>query len=252
MEARRFKEIRESLNYTQQSFAKLLNIGSTTADIERGRTKISGVVVALLMEKFDINPLWIFGKSNEKFLKKASNSVTPKVIVLDSEGAEKMVLVNQKAAAGYPHNVQDADWYQSLPQFNIPLPQFRNATYRGFQVEGDSMFPIIHPDDWVLAKSVSSVSEISNNRIYVVVLKDSVLVKKLQKIPHKSDVLRLISVNPEYAPIEVKIDEIQELWQVNSKLTFGLDSSAESSLLRQLQASMEDLKEQMKQLNTKE
>ena len=252
MEARRFKEIRESLNYTQQSFAKLLNIGSTTADIERGRTKISGAVVAVLMEKFDINPLWIFGKSNEKFLKIESNSVTPKVIVLDSEGDEKMVLVNQKAAAGYPHNVQDADWYQSLPQFNIPLPQFRNATYRGFQVEGDSMFPIIHPDDWVLGKSVSSVSEISNNRIYVVVLKDSVLVKKLQKIPHKPDALRLISVNPEYSPIEVKIGEIQELWQVNSKLTFGLETPAENSLLRQLQASMEDLKEQIKQIAPKE
>ncbi len=252
MEAQRFKEIRESLNYTQQAFAKLLNIGTTTADIERRRTKISGAVVATLMDKFSINPLWIFGKSNEKFLKKETNSVTPKVIILDSEGEEKMVLVNQKAAAGYPHNVQDSDWYQSLPKFNIPLPQFRNATYRGFQVEGDSMFPVIHPEDWVLGKSISSVSEISNNRIYVVVLKDSVLVKKLQQITNKPDAIRLISVNPDYSPIEVKISEIQELWQVNSKLTFGIEDPSENSLLRQLQASMDDLKMQLKQLNKKE
>jgi len=33
-EAQRFKQLREDLGFTQQAFAQLLNIGSTTADIE--------------------------------------------------------------------------------------------------------------------------------------------------------------------------------------------------------------------------
>ena len=49
-------------------------------------------------------------------------------------------------------------------------------------------------------------------------------------------------------PLEVNIVEIQELWQVNSKLTFGIDEHSDSSLLRQLQQSMEDLKGQIKSL----
>ena len=42
IEARRFKKVREEQKQTQQSFAQLLNVGATTADIERGKTKISG------------------------------------------------------------------------------------------------------------------------------------------------------------------------------------------------------------------
>ena len=57
IEARRFKKVREQLNHTQQSFAELLQIGNTTADIERGKTKISGKIVMELLKQFQINPL---------------------------------------------------------------------------------------------------------------------------------------------------------------------------------------------------
>ena len=154
-------------------------------------------------------------------------------------------MVNVKAAAGYPHNVQDVDWYQQLPAFDMPLPEFRNASHRGFQIEGDSMLPNFRPGEWVLGKGVSTIEDAVNNRVYVVVLYDSVLVKKLQKLPDASKVL-LISLNEEYLPIEINVNDIQELWQVNSKLTFNLDSPSESGLLKQLQQSMEELKSEFK------
>ena len=50
--------------------------------------------------------------------------------------------------------------------------------------------------------------------------------------------------------MEVLVSDIQELWMVNSKLTFGLDEPSESTLLRQLQESMEELKGQIKKLNS--
>lgn len=43
-------------------------------------------------------------------------------------------------------------------------------------------------------------------------------------------------------------NEIQELWQVNSKLTFGIDEPSGSNLLKELQQSMEDLKGQLNSL----
>jgi hypothetical protein len=69
-------------------------------------------------------------------------------------------------------------------------------------------------------------------------------------VPHAPDKVRLISLNPEYIPLDVDIKNIQELWMVNSKLTFGIDEPSESNLLRQLQKSMEDLKGQINSLNT--
>jgi SOS-response transcriptional repressor LexA len=200
-----------------------------------------------LLKNFQINPLWLFGESFQQYIVIDGKDVSPKVISVKEDNTDAILLVNQKAAAGYPHNIQDVDWYQTLPVFNFPLPQFRNATYRGFQVEGDSMLPNIRPNDWVLGRSVSNVAEASDNKIYIVVLHDSVLVKKLEKINHSAKI-RLISLNQEYLPIEVNINDIQELWQVNSKLTFGIDESSESTLLKQLQQSMDDLKGQINRL----
>ncbi len=248
IEIRRFKEIREEQGATQAEFASLLGVKTSTADIERGRTKLSGSVVMELLKQFSINPLWLFGESNQKRLPLHRVDTMPKVISLNSEENENIVMVNQKAAAGYPHNVQDVDWYRQLPAFDMPLPQFRNATYRGFQIEGDSMLPNFRPDEWVLAKAVPSISDANDHRVYVVVMYDSVVVKKLHKLSDPSRI-RLISFNDEYPAFEVNVAEIQELWQVNSKLTFNLDANSDNGILRELQASMQELKSKINNLN---
>lgn len=244
-EIKRFKEIRDDHNFTQAEFASLLGIKNSTADIERGRTKLSGKIVAELLRQFEVNPLWLFGESSQKYLAVSKGDVSPKVITVNSSEEENIILVNQKAAAGYPHNVQDVSWYQQLPAFDIPLPEYRNATYRGFQVEGDSMMPNLRPGEWVLGKAVPSIKEVSYSKIYVVVLYDSVLVKKIQKMEDPYKIL-LVSINEEYPPVQVLVSDIQELWQVNSKLTFSIDATSESGLLRQLQQSMDDLKSEFK------
>lgn len=247
IEVRRFKEIRDDHNFTQSEFAEVLGINNSTADIERGRTKLSGKMVAELLRQFGVNPLWLFGDSSQKYLPVNKGDVSPKVVTVNSGEEENIILVNQKAAAGYPHNVQDVEWYQQLPAFDIPLPEYRNATYRGFQVEGDSMMPNLRPGEWVLGKAVPSITEVSYSKIYVVVLYDSVLVKKIQKMEDPFKVL-LVSINEEYAPVQVQVSEIQELWQINSKLTFSVDATSENGLLRQLQQSMEELKSEFKTL----
>lgn len=242
---KRFIEIRRDLGHTQAEFAKLLGISSTTADIERGRTKLSGKVVAELLKQFKINPLWLFGESESKHLATSNTSVIPKVVTVDSSDQENMVLVNAKAAAGYPQNIQDTSWYKELPAFDLPLPEFRNATYRGFQVEGDSMLPNLKQGEWVLAKAIENIDQVNPNKMYVVVLEDAVLVKKVIRKPNSNNV-SLVSLNETYPPYEIKPFQIQEIWQVNSKITFGVDATTETGLLKQLQESMEELKSQFK------
>ena len=239
-----FTQVRRDLGFTQSEFAEVLGIPNTTADIERGRTKLSGRVVAELLKQFKINPLWLYGESSQQYLDTSRVSVIPKVVTVDSSDRDNMVLVNARAAAGYPQNIQDTSWYRQLPAFDLPIPEFRNATYRGFQVEGDSMLPNLQPGDWVLARAVEQLSDISSNKMYVVVLRDAVLVKKLEKHPGNRG-LSLISLNETYPPYEVEPQDIQELWEVRSKITFGVDATTEKGLLRQLQESMDDLKKQL-------
>ena len=241
---KRFTDLRRELGHTQAEFAQLLGVRNTTADIERGRTKLSGKVVSELLKQFKINPMWLFGESDQKHLDTSRTSVIPKVVTVDSSDNDNMVLVNAKAAAGYPQNIADTSWYRQLPAFDLPIPEFRNATYRGFQVEGDSMLPSLRPNDWVLARAVDHIDHVSPNKMYVVVLQDSVMVKKLERRPNSNNIT-LVSLNEVYPPYEIKPFQIQEIWEVSSKLTFNLDASGETGLLRQLQESMEELKKQI-------
>ncbi len=241
---KRFTDIRRELGYTQAEFAELLGVKNTTADIERGRTKLSGKVVLELLKQFKINPMWLFGESDQKYLDTSRTSVIPKVVTVDNSDQDNMVLVNAKAAAGYPQNISDTSWYQQLPAFDMPIPEFRNATYRGFQVEGDSMLPNLRPNDWVLARAIEHIDHVSPNKMYVVVLQDSVMVKKIERRPNSNNIT-LVSLNETYPPYEIKPFQIQEIWEVSSKLTFNVDATTETGLLRQLQQSMEELKKQI-------
>ncbi|WP_298486040.1 LexA family transcriptional regulator [uncultured Maribacter sp.] len=245
---KRFTDLRRELGFTQSEFAKQIGISSTTADIERGRTKLSGKVVVELLKKYKINPLWLFGESTQQYIETSSTSVIPKVVTVDSAENDNMVLVNAKAAAGYPQNIEDTSWYKELPAFDLPLPEFRNATYRGFQVEGDSMLPNLKPGEWVLAKATEDLKEVSANKIYVVVLQDAVLVKKVISKPNSPNVT-LVSLNESYPPYDIEPHQIQEIWEVNSKITFGIDATTEKGLLKQLQESMEELKSQINKTN---
>lgn len=244
---KRFKQIREENHYTQSDFAKVLQIKNSTADIERGKTKISGKVVARLLQEFNINPLWLFGESTQKKIQLHLGEVSPKVVTIDSQNNENIVLVNVKAAAGYPHNVQDLDWYQQLPAFDIPLPEYRNATYRGFQVEGDSMLPLLEPKEWVIGKAVNNLSEVSNNTICVIVLEDSVVVKKIRKNEDVS-IITLISLNSEYLPFTIQTHQIVELWEINSKLSFNIDANPDAAGMKQLQEAMLALTSEVRSL----
>ena len=109
------------------------------------------------------------------------------------------------------------------------------------------MLPNLRPNDWVLARAIEHIDHVSPNKMYVVVLQDSVMVKKIERRPNSNNIT-LVSLNENYPPYDIKPFQIQEIWEVSSKLTFNIDATTETGLLRQLQQSMEELKRQMGQM----
>lgn len=245
IELQRFKQIREELNYTQSAFAKALGISNSTSDIERGRTKLSGNTVMKLLEKFQINPLWLYGKSNKKYLNPYITDVLPKMITVDNSGNENILMLSTKAAAGYPDNIRDEQWYNTLPAFSIPIEHFRNATFRSFQVEGNSMLPVFKPGEWVLAKAVAGLDEISNAAVCVAILPDSVLLKKVEISENKEDI-RLVSFNSEYPDIKIKAHQLLELWLVSGKIAFDFEQDVDNMDLREIKKGIEEIKKALK------
>ncbi len=221
IEAKRFKHIREELGLTQSQFAVELGVKSTTAEIERGRIRITGMVVVLLLEKYNINPLWLYGKSNKKLLNPNSIDVIPQMISVDNHGNENILLVNQKASAGYGSNLNDIEFYDELPAFTFPLPEYKHTTFRGFQISGDSMIPFVHENDWVLAKAIDRIEDVKDGDICIIVEKESLRLKQVYK---KGMQLKLVSLNPEYAPIYIQSEEVLELWKYHSKISASLET----------------------------
>lgn len=233
---KRLQTIRETLGYEVEDFAKKLDY-PLYESVESSENDIPGILIAKLMKVFSINPLWLYGESNMRFLDVSSNTA-PKFISLDAEEEEGILMVNQKASAGYSQNIHEGEWYKELPSMRLPLPNFRNATYRGFQVQGDSMLPSIYPGDWVIGKSVPNISELNYGKIHIVVLKDAVVVKEVVVNLDKPNAILLRSTNPEHEDLSVSVSDIQELWEMSSKLTFAVDVSKKNTLRKELQESM--------------
>ena len=244
IEVKRFRQVREEAGLTQSEMAAQLGIKNSTADIERGRTKLSGQVVAALLEKFQVSPLWLFGRSHERVLTASGQDTSPRVITLDSQQNENIVMVPIKASAGYASNVQDTDWYSDLPVFSLPLPRFQQGSFRAFEVKGDSMLPQLQPGEWVMGQAVENVSYATDGRMHVVVTQDSVLVKKLKRTSDPRTI-NLISLNRDYPVIEQPVEEIVELWECASKLSFDMNTNEESSSLMSLQQGLDDLKKEI-------
>ena len=82
---------------------------ATSDEVKDLRQEALGLkeVVAELLKRFKINPLWLFGESDQKHLDTSKTSVIPKVVTVDNSDNDNMVMVNAKAAAGYPQNISD-------------------------------------------------------------------------------------------------------------------------------------------------
>jgi hypothetical protein len=122
-------------------------------------------------------------------------------------------MVPIKASAGYASNVLDTDWYNELPAFNIPLPQYKEGSYRAaFQVNGDSMLSLHNPVNG-FSRAAENVRQANDNK-HISSYPDTV--KKLRKTESPESIL--IFFKQDYPVIEQPVVEVSELWEVNSKL----------------------------------
>jgi transcriptional regulator with XRE-family HTH domain len=133
-------------------------------------------------------------------------------ITLDKDGQQNCEYVPVKAQMGYRSGYNDPQYIASLPKYNIPsLP--RHGTYRTFQAEGDSMFPI--PDKAeITGEYIENWLEIKPDTPCIVVLNDtSDFVFKLVTFHEEDRFFLLRSLNSAYEPYTVPADEVLEIWR---------------------------------------
>ena len=138
-------------------------------------------------------------------------------ITVDKQGHENVELVTQKASAGYLAGYHDTGFVKELPKVNLPMLP-RNATYRCFEIKGESMLPI-RPGSFVIGAFTDNLEKIRDATTYVVVTKDGIVYKRIFKFL-KDEKLLLVSDNPEYKPYLVNMSEVLQLWAFIGYFTF--------------------------------
>jgi len=213
---------------------------SSFTEITKGRTKLTTHFLNSLFEQFHVSPNYIFLNQGPMFIKQYTteaidqslmvkedtvkyNSQRPPIaITVDELGNNNIVLVDVKAAAGYVTNYAQPSYLQNLTAFKLPGAEYRNATFRAFEVSGDSMFDTLYHGDIVICKSVDGFQDIRDGYIHVLVTYEEVLVKRVLNRTSKRGKLILQSDNENYPPREIDALDVREIWLVKGFLGFNM------------------------------
>ena len=233
--AQNIKTLRNKAGWSQQVLADKLGMGrSTLAEYERGKTEPNIDTLIKLTELFSISLDQLICKNllAESYEIIKNKDLRVLAITVDRDKKGNIELVDTKAEAGYLESAQDPEYIRELPR--IWFPSIPEGTYRGFEIQGESMLPM-EPGSIVICAYVEKLSELKDNRTYVVVSQQEGLVYKRVRVNQNRKSLTLTSDNELYAPYEISFTDIREIWQYYAHLSFSdskqlLDNMVEDKL----------------------
>ena len=130
-------------------------------------------------------------------------------VAVDAEGENKIEIIPHKAQMGYLAGYSDPEYIESLQQ--ISLPFLSHAKYRAFPATGDSM-PPHREGSYIIGKYVECRDDQKEGRTYIFITRnEGISYKRLGKKRWNS--LLLYSDNPFYAPYEVDLADLLEVWE---------------------------------------
>lgn len=204
--------------FTQSQFARRLGIDpSNLSKYLTGKLPVSKSLINRLVVDMNVSKQWLLFGEGIPFPRpehafdvmpcEITTSVAPKgVPVYDVDvtaGCSPLQrLLTQDRITGY-----------------IDLPRI-NPDSIVVRVCGDSMEPKIIDGGYIAIRPVRSTSSIFWGQIYVIVLEDYRMVKYLRRDPSDPSNVILHSANPNYDDMDVRRDDIQALFLVESILNF--------------------------------
>ena len=198
------------------------------------------------------HPLGQYYSPSKHPIKAQSTPSLPVVVTVDSKGNENVLYVPVKARAGYLNGYADPEYIETLPAYN--MPGINNGTFRMFEVEGPSMAPNIIAGDKVIGQWVENIEEITNNRVYIIVCRSGVIVKRvLNRLKERGKlVIKSDTVNhrAEYPTYEIDPEEILEMWYCRMKLSSDFSEPIEVyHRLADVEADIAGIKAALRSLN---
>ena len=210
--------LRKQKGITQNELADQLDVQRTMISAyEDGRSEPKLATLTKLCDVLEVGIEELLEHDIETNGRKAlqKRGINILTIATDDSDKENITLVGQKASAGYLNGYADPVYMETLPQFHLPNLS-RQATYRAFELAGDSMLPLI-PGTIVIGSYVEQLKQIKSGRTYVLVTQtEGVVYKRVFNYLEENGKLFLVSDNELYKPYEVKGEDVLEIWEAKA------------------------------------
>ncbi len=210
--------LRKQKGITQNDLADQLDVQRTMISAyEDGRSEPKLATLTKLSEILEVGIEELLDHDIENLGRKAlqKRGINILTIAADDSDRENITLVGQKASAGYLNGFADPVYMESLPQFHLPNLS-RQATYRAFELVGDSMLPLI-TGTIVIGSYVEQLKQIKSGRTYVLVTQtEGVVYKRVFNYLEENGKLFLVSDNDQYKPYEVRGEDVLEIWEAKA------------------------------------
>lgn len=187
--------------------------------ILKGERNITVDMILALSDHYQINTNYLFGLEDQMIF---STSIIDGESIPTDEKKGNILLVPENAFGGYIIGYKDPEADAAYQRMDIPQVQ---GEHFAFEVVGDSMNPTVMQGDIVVTAPVEQLSDVKDNRVYVVV-GDGIVIKRLQKVKSGNRVSKLKHISDNhsiYKPYEISTRSIKQILEVKYRITnFGI------------------------------
>ncbi len=210
------KHLRSLRKFSQERFADELGwTRSMVGSYEEGRSEPPIDRLIDISNYFNL-PIDILVKNDLRkakdtsFIQIGSQRVLFPITVSD-DNEDLIEIIPAKASAGYLEGYADPEYIEQLQK--IKLPFLPTGTHRAFPIKGDSMLPV-KSGSFIVAKYIEDIKDVKNGRTYIVLTKnDGLVYKRVYNHTEKKELIQLSSDNKAYAPYDVALSDVLELWE---------------------------------------
>lgn len=235
-----------SLDYLPQSLSEIL----------KGRRDVTIELLRKAVEKYKINPVYIFTGEGPMFMTEEDHKdFRVLTIVTNVQDDEKILHVPTPAQAGYAADLNDPSFIENLPTYTLPDYKYKVGTHRSFDVSGDNMEPTLYEGDKVVCSFLEPTlweTAVKDNYVYIIVTRGDILVRRVTNHLKEKKVLELISDNAFYEKKEIGVGDIREIWYVRAKISPFLpavSNSGDQAHLQEITALRDTLEKQQALIN---
>ncbi|MHA7128133.1 helix-turn-helix domain-containing protein [Algoriphagus namhaensis] len=249
--------LRKQKDITQTQLADQLSVQRTMISAyEDGRSEPKIGTLKKISEILEVSVEELLFHDIESQGRKAAQKRNLNIltIAVDEEDRENILLVGQKASAGYLNGFADREYMQGLQQFHIPTLS-KNATYRAFELAGDSMLPLI-PGTIVIGSYVDQLRDIKSGKTYILVTQtEGVVYKRVFNYIADNGKLYLVSDNEHYKPYDVPAEDVLEAWEAKAFISTDFPNPGDKKKplsLEDLGDMIQDIQEDLKRLKARD